>query len=375
MSAPKTQSTQHPTESPTINGTAVTPAALRRRLLGWYDRRRRKLPWRAEPGETPDPYRIWLSEIMLQQTTVATVRSYFQAFLERWPTVERLAEAPLDDVLHAWQGLGYYARARNLHRCAQTVVSEHGGVFPDTEDALRALPGIGDYTAAAVAALAFGRKAAPVDGNIMRVIARLFAIPNAMPEGKARVQDRLAPLVPARRAGDFAQALMDLGAMVCTPRTPACGACPVRSACRALADGDPRLFPVKKAKRAKPTRRGVAYWITLADGTVLLRRRAESGLLGGMMEVPTSEWRERDWPLAEAKSRAPVKAAWTRVPGSVRHTFTHFHLELTVLTAEIERRNSVDGVWCPAGRLGDYALPTVMKKIAALAESETAPGK
>jgi A/G-specific adenine glycosylase len=371
MNAPRTQSA----ESSTINGTAVTPAALRRRLLGWYDRRRRKLPWRAEPGEVPDPYRVWLSEIMLQQTTVATVRSYFQAFLERWPTVERLAEAPLDDVLHAWQGLGYYARARNLHRCAQTVVSDHGGVFPATEEALRALPGIGDYTAAAVAALAFGRKAAPVDGNIMRVIARLFAIPDAMPEGKARVQERLAPLVPARRAGDFAQALMDLGAMVCTPRTPACGACPVSPACRALADGDPQLFPVKKAKRAKPTRRGVAYWITLADGTVLLRRRAESGLLGGMMEVPTSEWRARDWPLAEAKSRAPVKAAWTRLPGSVRHTFTHFHLELTVLAAEIERRNSVDGVWCPAGRLGDYALPTVMKKIAALAESGTAPGK
>ncbi|MEQ8193895.1 MAG: A/G-specific adenine glycosylase [Rhodospirillales bacterium] len=364
MSVKKTRSAQAATKGPD-----VSPASLRRRLLGWYDRHRRSLPWRVEPGEAPDPYRVWLSEIMLQQTTVATVRSYFEAFLKRWPTVDRLAAAPLDDVLHAWQGLGYYARARNLHRCALAVAADHNGKFPDTEEALRDLPGIGEYTAAAIAAIVFKRKTAPVDGNIIRVIARLFAMPDVMPAAKLKVKERMMPLVPPRRAGDFAQALMDLGAMVCTPRNPACAICPWNAGCRAHASGDPQAFPVKKAKRAKPMRRGVAYWIAAPDGTVLLRRRAEEGLLGGMMEVPSSEWRERDWPLAEAKSKAPVKAAWKRLPGRVNHTFTHFHLELTVLAAEIERVNSLDGVWCQAGRLGDYALPTVMKKVAALAET------
>ena len=339
------------------------PAALSDALLGWYDRHRRTLPWRAEPGKPAAPYHVWLSEIMLQQTTVATVGAFFDRFVARFPSVEALASASLDDVLHAWQGLGYYARARNLHACARVVVGEHGGCFPDTEAGLRELPGIGVYTAAAIAAIAFDRPAAAVDGNVERVVARLFAIKEPLPAAKATLRRHAQTLVPEHRAGDFAQALMDLGATTCTPRHPKCILCPWQDACRARALGIAESLPHRREKPVRPTRRGIAFWAIRADGSVLLRRRPETGLLGGMMEVPSTDWREIVASDAEIKQAAPVKASWVRLPGTVRHTFTHFHLELAVLAGEAQGTAKGDGIWITLDRLSEQALPTVMKKV------------
>ena len=324
-------------------------------LLAWYDRHRRVLPWRAGPGERPDPYRVWLSEIMLQQTTVATVGPYFRAFLERWPDVASLAAAPLDDVLHAWQGLGYYARARNLHKCAIAVARDHGGRFPDDEAALRALPGIGAYTAAAIAAIAFDRPAVVVDGNVERVVARLYAVETPLPAAKPELRRLAGDLTPDERPGDFAQAMMDLGATICTPRAPRCVLCPLMAGCRARARGIAEELPRRTAKPEKPTRRGVAFFAVDAAGAVLLRRRAEQGLLGGMMEVPSTDWRAEAWPMDEALRAAPLAADWRALPGTVRHTFTHFHLELTVLAARITGAADVPRPLVPdrpAGRTG-----------------------
>jgi len=333
-------------------------------LLRWYDRHRRALPWRAKPGEAPDPYRVWLSEIMLQQTTVATVGAYFDRFVARFPTVEGLAKASLDDVLHAWQGLGYYARARNLHACARTVMTLHGGVFPDDVEGLRALPGIGAYTAPAIAAIAFDRKAAAVDGNVERVVARLFAVEMPLPGAKPELRRLTEILVPDRRAGDFAQAMMDLGAAVCTPRAPKCILCPLQASCRARALGLAEMLPRRRARMERPTRRGVAFWAVRPDGSVLLRRRPEHGLLGGMIEVPSTEWQETAISDAAAKKAAPVRASWVRLPGTVRHTFTHFHLELAVLAGETEAKAKASaGDWVPLDRLSEQALPTLMKKV------------
>ncbi len=349
---------------------AAGPAILRRRLLAWYDRARRDLPWRVPPGGTADPYRVWLSEIMLQQTTVATVAPYFQRFVERWPTVHDLAAAELDRVLHAWQGLGYYARARNMHACAIRVSGDMGGVFPDDEGALRDLPGVGPYTAAAIASIAFDRPATPVDGNIERVMSRLRRIETPLPAAKNEIAEAARRLTPRRRAGDFAQALMDLGATVCTPRRPDCGACPWRAPCLARAAGIQDTLPRKAPKAARPTRHGVVFWATRGDGRVLLRRRPERGLLGGMMEFPSTEWRERRWRVRSAVIAAPFAAEWRGLPGTVRHGFTHFQLELRVVAAET--RADVEGVWWPLDRLADQALPTVMKKVARHATTEIA---
>ncbi len=334
-------------------------------LLAWYDRHRRDLPWRAKPGEPADPYRVWLSEIMLQQTTVATVGSYFRGFLERWPTVDALAAADLDEVLHAWQGLGYYARARNLHKCAKAVAALPGSRFPDTEEALRALPGIGVYTAAAVVAIAFDRRATVVDGNVERVVARLGAVEAPLPKVKPELRALAADLTPDRRPGDFAQAMMDLGATVCTPRSPHCDRCPLSDICAARAAGIAESLPRRAPKKAKPVRRGVAFWAVRGDGAVLLRRRAEEGLLGGMMEVPSSPWREGHTDNGGLLDHAPVADAdWRLLPGLVSHTFTHFHLELTVMAArDVEDRAGAAGVWCLPDAFGEYALPTVMKKV------------
>jgi len=347
--------------------TAARAGALRSALLAWYDRHRRVLPWRAPAGRRADPYHVWLSEIMLQQTTVATVGSYFVRFVERWPTVHALAASSLDDVLHGWQGLGYYARARNLHRCARNVSGELGGKFPDTEEALRQLPGIGAYTAAAVAAIAFDRPASVVDGNVERVMARLFAIEAPLPESKTTLRDCAASLAPtseSQRPGDYAQALMDLGATVCAPRNPACGRCPWSGSCAAKAAGIAEQLPRRAPKAEKPVRKGVAFWAVAPDGAILLRRRPEKGLLGGMMEVPSTDWREAGWTRAAARRAAPVAADWIALPGLVRHTFTHFHLELEVLAAHVES-HAADGVWSLPDNFGDHALPTVMKKIVA----------
>src|SRR5487761_48547 len=336
-------------------------AALPAALLAWYDRHRRVLPWRARPGEATDPYRVWLSEIMLQQTTVAAVAPYYERFLARWPDIEALARAELDDVLHAWQGLGYYARARNLHACAR-VIAERGG-FPDSEAGLRELPGVGTYTAAAIAAIAFGRRAAAVDGNAERVLARLYAVRTPLSAAKPRLRDHALALVPADRPGDFAQALMDLGATVCTPKQPRCGACPWLRCCRAAAQGIAEKLPRRAAKPTKPRRHGVAFWAVNEAGAVLLRRRPPNGLLGGMMEVPSTDWRVAPWDDREATQAAPLKARWRRLPGTVAHGFTHFDLELVILTATATGAAARNGVWVVPARFKDHALPSVMKKV------------
>jgi A/G-specific adenine glycosylase len=332
-------------------------------LLDWYDRHHRVLPWRAAPGAVADPYHVWLSEVMLQQTTVAAVQPFFRDFLARWPTVAALAAAPVEDVMHAWAGLGYYARARNLHACAKTVAEWRGGRFPDDEDALRKLPGVGDYTAAAIAAIAFGHRAVVMDGNVERVMARLYAVTPPLPGIKPRLKQLAAGLTPAERPGDYAQAVMDLGATVCTPKSPACGICPWMTPCRARALGIAASLPAKTAKPERPTRRGIAFWALRKDGAVLLRRRPPTGLLGGMMEVPSTEWRPEGWELGEAAASAPVAADWRLLPGVVRHTFTHFHLEIGVAAGRAAAPTSARGLWCPLDTLGDQALPTLMRKV------------
>jgi A/G-specific adenine glycosylase len=337
-------------------------------LLAWYDRHRRVLPWRARRGEHADPYAVWLSEIMLQQTTVKAVASYYARFLARWPTVEALAEASLDDVLRAWAGLGYYARARNLHACAGAVVKRHGGIFPRDIAALRALPGIGDYTAAAVVAIAFDAPAVPVDGNVERVVARLFAVEEALPAAKPTIKRLAASLLPARRCGDFAQALMDLGATLCSPKKPACALCPWSEACLARARGDAETFPRKTPKREGKLRRGAAFVALRADGRILLRKRADKGLLASMTEVPGSAW-AHDFDNATASRTAPrlKTAKWRKLPGLVRHVFTHFPLELTVFLARVPRASKAPAGmrWEPLARLPEEALPSVMRKVIA----------
>jgi A/G-specific adenine glycosylase len=324
------------------------------------------LPWRAGRGERADPYRVWLSEIMLQQTTVKAVAPYYAKFLARFPTVTALAAAPLDDVLKAWAGLGYYARARNLHACARAVAGEHGGVFPDTEDGLRALPGIGAYTAAAVAAIAFDRRASPVDGNIERVIARLYAVEEELPGGKPRIRTLAEALTPQQRAGDFAQAMMDLGAGLCTPKKPACVLCPWSEPCAARARGDQETFPRKGEKKTGTLRRGAAFVALRADGMLLVRQRPEKGLLGGMTEVPSTEW-SKDFDAATALDAPPLRATWRKLPGVVTHTFTHFPLELTVYVAKVPRATKAPrGThWLALDDVAGAALPNVMRKVIA----------
>jgi len=338
-------------------------------VLAWYDRNRRAMPWRVLPGEIADPYRVWLSEIMLQQTNVATVGPYFRLFLARWPDVASLAAAPLDDVLHAWQGLGYYARARNLHRCAGVVAHELGRRFPDSEAGLRELPGIGRYTAAAIAAIAFDKRTTVVDGNVERVMARRFRVLKPLPDSKDALYDLADSLTPDSRPGDYAQAVMDLGATICTPRRPKCLLCPWSDSCtgRDIAVTLPRRAP----KKVRPLRRGVAFWLQRDDGAVLLRRRPDKGLLGGMIEVPSTEWREG--PLvdqAEAETLAPLRGWDCRIlPGFVTHGFTHFRLELAILIGAANGEAPTSAHWCPIDRLGEQALPTVMKKVVAHAVS------
>jgi A/G-specific adenine glycosylase len=339
-------------------------------LLAWYDRERRVLPWRAAPGAKPDAYRVWLSEIMLQQTTVKAVTPRFAGFLRRWPDVEALANAELGEVLAAWAGLGYYARARNLHACARAVVERHGGEFPAAETELRKLPGIGDYTAAAVAAIAFDRCATPVDGNIERVVARLFAVTTPLPKAKPEIKELAASLTPAKRPGDFVQAMMDLGATICTPRRPACGECPLRPDCLAYADGLAEVLPYRAEKSERPTRRGAAYVAIRDDGAVLLRERPLRGLLGGMLEAPSTPWLESAASRAPAHQYAPLKAKWRKLLGLVQHTFTHFHLELSVYRAEVgsapalARGASPERCrWLEPRDLHDAALPSLMRKV------------
>jgi A/G-specific adenine glycosylase len=346
-------------------------------VLAWYDRHRRQLPWRSAPGRAADPYRVWLSEIMLQQTTVKAVVPYYRRFLDRFPSIRDLAQAELDDVLKLWAGLGYYARARNLHGCAKAVVARHGGRFPASEAALRELPGIGDYTAAAIAAIAFDQPATPVDGNIERVIARLHAVEQELPRAKPLIRQLAAALTPQRRAGDFAQALMDLGSTICTPKQPACALCPWTNACSARARGDADTFPRKTPKIAGKLRRGAAFVVLRADGKLLVRTRAMRGLLGGMTEVPSSAW-THDFDDMTALDHAPrlrSKSNWRRIPGVVRHVFTHFPLELTVYRVEVPARTKAPAHmrWIAIEGLGSEALPNVMRKVIAHADVEVKP--
>ena len=344
-----------------------SPLVMRRRILDWYDRHRRVLPWRALAGQNADPYHVWLSEIMLQQTTVATVGPYFKSFCERWPKVEHLAAADLDEILHGWQGLGYYARARNMHLCAKIVSAELNGCFPKNEGELRKLPGIGDYTAAAISAIAFGKSANVVDGNVERVMARFYAVEEPLPRCKSILRALSADISPKTnhgRPGDFAQAVMDLGATICTPRNPKCSICPWQPGCAAFEASIQKELPYKQKKAKKPIRRGVVFWVIHNDGSILLRKRPDKGLLAGMVEVPSTDWLDKEWTSANAKKAAPLKAGWTKLPGIVRHTFTHFHLELWILKARVgNKENPNNGIWVMPDRLGEYALPTVMKKI------------
>lgn len=337
------------------------PAAL----LAWYDRHQRRLPWRAPPGDRQDPYRVFLSEIMLQQTTVVTVAPYYAAFLRRWPDVHALAGAPLEEVLSAWAGLGYYARARNLHACAKAVSVRHGGQFPADEAALLALPGIGPYTAAAIAAIAFERRAAPVDGNWERVVARLFAVADTLPKARVKLRGLSLTLLPQARHGDFAQAMMDLGATICTPRKPACALCPWQSPCVARAEGAPERYPVKAAKAARPSRQGVAFLAVRKDGAVLVRSRSPKGLLGGMSEVPSTPWESGG--SAHPVAHAPLEAAWTVLNVTVTHVFSHFALELQLWRAEVPADASAPAGhrWVLPSGFDAEAFPSVMRKVLA----------
>ena len=346
-------------------------------LLAWYDSDRRALPWRATPGVTPDPYRVWLSEIMLQQTTVKAVLQRYANFLRRWPDVNALAGAELGEVLAAWAGLGYYARARNLHACAREVAERYNGRFPEAEAELRKLPGVGDYTAAAMAAIAFGARTTPIDGNIERVVARLFAVTALLPTAKAEIRTLAKGLTPEERAGDFAQAMMDLGATLCRPKRPACGLCPLRSGCSGYAKGLAEVLPYRDEKPERPTRHVTAFVALRDDGAVLLRGRPLRGLLGGMLETPSSLWSEGRTanPLLD---HAPLKAQWREVPGIVKHTFTHFHLELSVYLAEVSSGAKLTKVaqpercrWVHVRDLHRAALPSVMRKVIAHALRST----
>lgn len=340
------------------------------KLLSWYDAEQRDLPWRAKPGQMPNPYHVWLSEIMLQQTVVKTVIPYFEKFTKKWKTIDALANAQIDEIRAAWAGLGYYSRAQNLHKCAKIIVEKYEGKFPIFAEELETLPGIGPYTAAAIAAIAFDETATPVDGNIERVTSRLFAIEQPLPGAKAQLKKMAATLTPPRRAGDYAQAQMDLGATICTPKKPSCLLCPLSQECTGYQKGIAPLLPQRELKKPKPTRYGTAFFALREDGHVLLRQRPEGGLLGGMTEIPSTEWQENPNQNETTLKFPPLSGDWWRVPGVVKHTFTHFHLELVIyriitpkeedltLFADAERCK-----WAHKQSLDQEALPSVMRKI------------
>ncbi len=336
-------------------------------LLAWYDANARVLPWRAPPGTPPpDPYRVWLSEVMLQQTQVAAVIPYFEKFTARWPDFASLAAAPDAEVMSAWAGLGYYARARNLLAAARAVAAEHGGRLPESEAALRTLPGFGAYTAAAVAAIAFGQRAVVVDGNVERVVTRLFAVADPLPGAKPRIRELTDSITPDARAGDFAQAMMDLGATTCTPRSPKCLLCPLAEPCAARREGMLEAFPVKAKKRARPVRYATFFWLE-SDDAVLLVRRPAKGLLGGMRALPTGPWADSPPGLADP----PVEAEWTLRNAAIRHVFTHFELNGVLATATLARHiGAVEGEWWPIERLDEAGLPRLFAKAVEAMESD-----
>lgn len=338
------------------------------KLLSWYDRFHRTLPWRVAPsdllqGETPQPYRVWLSEIMLQQTTVEAVKSYFEKFTQKWPDIFALAKAEQEDIMKAWAGLGYYSRARNLKACADTLVTKYHGIFPQTAEELKKLPGIGDYTSAAIAAIAFNQPVAVVDGNVERVVSRIFTIDTPLPKAKIEIKAYTQKITPKNRPGDFAQAMMDLGASICTPRDPSCMICPIETCCSAKKQGKAELYPVKAPKIPRPERNGIAFVICNKNNDVYLEKRHASGLLGGMTQIPNYFSADETHTLANA----PFSADW-QFMGQAHHVFTHFSLTLDVYLAKnIEKLNIGNGWWCPTNRLAEEALPTAMKKAISVA--------
>jgi len=321
---------------------SLAPSPLAAKALAWYDANARKLPWRAGPGSRPDPYRVWLSEILLQQTTTAGAAPYYREFLRRWPNIKALAAAEIEEVMSAFAGLGYYSRARNLHACAR-VVAATGGAFPSDEAGLQALPGIGPYTAAAVAAIAFDQPATPVDGNIARIVSRLAGFSAPIAANRDAIAAYARTLTPARRAGDFAQALMDIGATICRPRAPACLVCPLGADCQAAASGDPEAYPGRSEKKPRPERVGAAFFAARSDGAFLARRRPPKGLLGGTMELPGGPWLVGDL-AAVGPEDAPFSAAWTRLPDPVAHVFTHFSLKLALFRAPAPSAAAPEGM-------------------------------
>jgi A/G-specific adenine glycosylase len=351
-------------------------ADITKALLAWHDRHRRDLPWRAPPGERADPYKVWLSEIMLQQTTVAAVKPCFEAFLSRWPSVSHLSQARGDEVLRQWAGLGYYSRARHLHACAKIVAEKFGGKFPETEAALLSLPGIGPYTAAAVAAIAFGQLATAVDGNIARVVARLFAIKTPLPAAKARIKAMASQLVSRNRPGDFTQAMMDLGAIICSPKNPACDICPLQNFCLGHASGDPKTLPRKAPRRKRLMRHGAVFLVRRADGAVLVRTRPPIGLLGGMTEFPGTGW-ELQFDAGEAMKHAPVEVTYRKLNQVVCHSFTHFALRLEIFVAEVPAGQCAPSGcrFVPCCILGTEALPSVMRKVIEAAQLDDLRGQ
>ena len=332
---------------------------VHQQLLHWYDQHHRQLPWRAPMGQTPNPYHVWISEIMLQQTTVGAVKGYFQKFITLWPTVEALANASLDEVLHAWQGLGYYARARNLHKCAQVVTQEYGGVFPTTSEELQKLPGIGPYTAAAIGAIAFQESIAVVDTNVERVISRMFAIEEPLPSSKPTIRSLTQSVTPEKRPGDFAQAMMDLGSGICLPVAPLCILCPLQANCQAHHKGTMELLPRRLPKPTRPTRHGTIYWITNDQGKVFIRQRPPQGLLGGLMEFPSTPWTESQEHLNPLFPDLNIVETLAK---PVEHTFTHFHLVLQLVRAKAQTLDT-EGIWVSPQDLPKYAFPTLMKKV------------
>jgi A/G-specific adenine glycosylase len=360
-----------PQETNTRKVKKKTASAKACDLLAWYDRHRRVLPWRALRGEKPDPYAVWLSEVMLQQTTVGAVGPYFDKFMRRWPTVHDLAAADIEDVRRLWAGLGYYRRAHGLHQTALIVSREKGGVFPSSVEDLQELPGLGPYTAAAIAAIAFDRRANVVDGNVERVVARLFGLKMPLPAAKSEIRKKAETLLPESRFGDYAQALMDLGATICTPRNPRCTSCPWAASCVAFKGGFAETLPARLRPKEKPLRRAIAFLLIDPAKGVFLRRRPMGGLLGGMTEVPSSAWKEGKKPkLADVLSESPLPdAPWQFLRRLVRHSFTHFDLEISVAIARISakrykiRGGCHEGAWVPFDRIEDEALPSVMRKI------------
>jgi A/G-specific adenine glycosylase len=334
--------------------------AIVARTLAWWDRARRSLAWRAEPGEVPDPYRVWLSEVLLQQTTAQAVTPYYQAFIAKWPTVEDLAVAPIEDVMSAFAGLGYYSRARNLHACAKEI-ARRGGTFPGEESELRALPGIGAYTAAAIAAIAFGRQTMPVDGNIARILARLLALEKSIARSRAELATAARALAPSRRAGDFAQALMDIGATLCRPRNPACGSCPLARDCAAFQAGVPDAYPRRDEAKARPRRQGAVFFARRSDGAFLARRRPPHGLLASTLELPGTLW-TTEGPGDAVHAAAPVVAHWRQLPGEVEQVFTHFALKLTVYAAEFEGGAPAGCSWIGCDAVGTAGFSAMMRK-------------